>query len=539
MPEPTPPVFTFESGRRLSDSVLWRIQRAYYERQQIHAWTEGKVPSYITTNPFVARAYARVVLGFLRDCLAAGRIDPAQPLYIVEAGAGSGRFGYHFLTTFAEILRQSSLKNVRVKFVMTDFHDGNLEYWSAHPRLAPFFESGLLDIARFDAEHDSEITLRRGGETLSPESLLNPLVVFANYVFDTIPQDVFYINEQGVLHESLLTLESSQEEPDINDPALLRRARMSFEIRKAVPPYYPDPSWNRILDRYSATVAPTSIVFPSGGLSLIARLRHLSGDRLLLLTCDKGQHLEQDLPNRQNPNLALHDGAFSIHVNYHAMGMYFVDCGGVALHTENHSEAIDVSAFGLLPGVDLVETRLAYLEAVNSFGPDDFFTMKKAIEVSRAKLTLPHFLALLRLSNYDARVLDSFLPAVMPLVVGAAPELQRDLALAMKKIWDIYFPIADQPDIPFSLGMVLTGLQECEEALVYFQHSLEMYGPAAATVYHMGICYFALANIAESARHIDWALQLDPNLESARNFRGVIEARVLEATETMRIEGNE
>ncbi len=48
---------------------------------------------------FIARAYAKVILGLLKDVLEApagapNRGDPAHPVYIVEVGAGHGRFGY-------------------------------------------------------------------------------------------------------------------------------------------------------------------------------------------------------------------------------------------------------------------------------------------------------------------------------------------------------------------------------------------------------------------------------------------------------------
>ena len=49
---------------------------------------------------FIGRAYAKVILGLLKDVLehpsgtGPVRGDPTQPVYIVEVGAGHGRFGY-------------------------------------------------------------------------------------------------------------------------------------------------------------------------------------------------------------------------------------------------------------------------------------------------------------------------------------------------------------------------------------------------------------------------------------------------------------
>src|SRR5262249_33542993 len=69
-----------ETGRRLSRSMLWQTQRTLYDAQGIQAWSRGNVPQSITTSPYIARAYARVVLGYLRDVSA--ELDRSQPVYI-------------------------------------------------------------------------------------------------------------------------------------------------------------------------------------------------------------------------------------------------------------------------------------------------------------------------------------------------------------------------------------------------------------------------------------------------------------------------
>src|ERR1700730_17397503 len=86
------PMYVLEAAVPLAQSMVWRIQRTFYDDQGIAAWS--RVPQSITTSPIIARAYARVVLGFLRDLRSS--LDPAQPVYVVELGAGSGRFADRF-----------------------------------------------------------------------------------------------------------------------------------------------------------------------------------------------------------------------------------------------------------------------------------------------------------------------------------------------------------------------------------------------------------------------------------------------------------
>ena len=66
-----------EEGKKLSESVLWQLQRDLYDSRGIQSWAHGNVPQTITTTPFIARAYAKVVLGFLRDMAIWRDMDPS------------------------------------------------------------------------------------------------------------------------------------------------------------------------------------------------------------------------------------------------------------------------------------------------------------------------------------------------------------------------------------------------------------------------------------------------------------------------------
>src|SRR5262245_42805416 len=199
-----------ERDRRLSESVLWKIQREYFDRRGIAVWSKGDVPHYITNNPFIARAYARLVLAWLRDWQAAPGgapsvpLDPSQPVYCVELGSGAGRFAYQFLKQFGTLHARSVLKDLPFKYVMTAFTERNIRHRQDHPFLRSYVDSGRLDFARFDAERDTEIKLEISGTVLRPGAVKNPLAVMANSVFDSLPQDLFAVTG-GQLHEGLVT----------------------------------------------------------------------------------------------------------------------------------------------------------------------------------------------------------------------------------------------------------------------------------------------------------------------------------------------
>jgi hypothetical protein len=60
-------LFELESARPLRDSLLWRLQTSYYASKGVECWEQGTVPNFVTSNAFLANAYAKVILGNIQD----------------------------------------------------------------------------------------------------------------------------------------------------------------------------------------------------------------------------------------------------------------------------------------------------------------------------------------------------------------------------------------------------------------------------------------------------------------------------------------
>ena len=56
-----------ETGVPLRDSVLWKLQSSFYDTVSVDAWAKAIVPNFVSSNSFLAKSYARMVLGFARD----------------------------------------------------------------------------------------------------------------------------------------------------------------------------------------------------------------------------------------------------------------------------------------------------------------------------------------------------------------------------------------------------------------------------------------------------------------------------------------
>lgn len=510
-----------EKKCRLSRSILWRIQCSFYQRQGIEAWRQGTVPHYISSNTFMASTYARMVLGFLRDCRAL--LVPGRPVYIIELGSGSGRLGYQFLKKFFAILEQSPLKSTPMKFVMTDLAEQNVGFWRDHPYLEPFISSGRLDFAVFDANNPDALKLTQSGEVLTKGTVCNPVVLIANYFFDSIPQDCFRI-EKGQLYEGLLTIVSRRNESDLEDPDLLQRIKFDFDYLPVDENYYDDQDFNRVLGDYRKKLSNTVILFPCAALECLRYFHDLSRGRLFLISGDKGYSLEESLSNRGSPAVNVH-GSFSMMVNYHALGEYVRNRGGAVLETSHRHSHINVSGYvwGL---ADAVETRLAYLEEVEKGGPDDFFSQKRGMEKSYGELSFQQILAHLRLSGWDSNIFLGCFSVLMEQAERIPEPWRREVYRAVEQVWDNYFPIGEKKDLAFNSGMLLYGIGYYREAIEFFHRSVEIYGSDPSTLYNEAMCYYKLGQFEECLGLIDLVLELDAGFEGAKDMRRVIQGQV-------------
>jgi hypothetical protein len=504
-----------EAPCRLSESVIWRLQREFYSTQGLKAWTRHEIPAWITSNPFFAGHLADVTAGFLRDLAAAGRPVEA-PLHLVELAAGSGQFAFLFLRRLKELASAlPSLARLPVRYVLTDFTDSNVRAWESQARFRPWLDDGSLDFATFDLERDRELRLLRSGETLSAAKAAGPLIVLANYAFDSTLQDCFRVRA-GALCEDLVQAMVPVDAPsDPDAPGQLERiAALEHQPRPIAGPYYGDERMDRILESYRAGLGDTGFLFPIGAQRAVRTLLAVSGGRLLLLCGDKGVSREEDLRGRGDPVMVRHRGCFSFSVNLHAIGRYFEESGGFALHTDQPRPRIQVSAFvSGWPPAALPETRQAFRDATAGFSPGDFHTLAVAMCEQKQPQSLEVMLSVLKLSAFDSEVLYSYREALVAAARGATPPQKEELRRALARVEEGFYPL--QKDVPFELARISFALSEGSDALRYCQESRRMFGESARTLVMEAYSLAMLGRGAEALRSTERALAADPGFTPA------------------------
>ncbi|MZK50000.1 tetratricopeptide repeat protein [Clostridium beijerinckii] len=512
-----------EAEKPLSQSMLWKLQTEFFANQGPEAWIKGIVPQYITTNPYIANQYAKTVFGYLRDYVAREDVDKNTVIYIMELAAGVGRFTYTFLKRFLHMIENSSLKDIKFKYIVTDFAERNIEYWQNHSFLSPYFEAGILDCATFDISRDDEIKLRHSGEVLSKGKMKNPLILFANYTFDSLPQDTFYVNN-GEIYEGVITITSPDEKGDPNDKSILAGLDYYYTDKKIDGnSYYEDKNLNDVLMHYKNSLEDTAFYMPIIGLRCISRLRKLFNDDVILISADKGYKNEESMDKNYHPFLSKH-GCISMTVNFHAIELYFKELGGKAIHSIYEHENINVSLFMVSNSDnDFIETSMAYNEIIESVGPDDFYIMKKAIMPLSSSLTTKELLTFLRFTVWDSRTLLELYNILIERIENEENFPKDELADAINKVWEYYFPIGEEGDLGYYFGSILGYLGYDNDALKLLESSLEFYGECPETNYEIALCYYNLQQLDKALEYTEKSIELDPYFEQGKNLKNIIE----------------
>lgn len=471
------------------ESPLWDINANYYQEHGLEAWRSEKVPHQSSSNSRVAKTNAELILGYLKDLAFQGKT--AETVYIIELGAGHGRLAYHILKHLDRLIELTNVEVPPYCYVLTDIVESNLKYFLDHPQFEDYFESGRLDVSYFNGVDSKEFNLRYAKHNIIKGSINQSIIVIANYFFDSIPTDLFYVNENK-LYTCDVALSNSISDESEREKGTINKIKLEYRNLEVVDGHYQNQEYNRILQSYKSSFQNSHVYFPRVGIECLDMIRSFTTDGMMLISLDKGHHEMEALQNIGVPDLVVH-GSFSIWVNFHALAAYCKMQGGFAYVPSFATNALQCVCLLFDENhKSFDEVNNAYERFVNDFGPDDYITLKKMSYDKIASLSTEDLIALLRLSNYDSSIFKNYLPRLKQLVAELSMGDRRRLAQTMHRVWDMYFTIHEPFDLPFELGGFFFDLAFYQEAKFYFEQSIKLFGPKPDSYYNIALCHYQL-----------------------------------------------
>lgn len=484
-----------DSGHRLSESPLWEWQRNYFARQGVEAWSRNVVPDFVTNNCFTARNFARLMFARIQDYVDQCQDLPPERVYIVEAGAGSGRFASRFLHFLSDFDLPCP-----VTYILTDFTESILGFWRTHPRLQEYFKSGLLDMALYDAASEQPIKLELSEKELSPGSLQSPILVIGNYYFDSLPHDLYRM-EKGQLLEGRVRFTVPEESGEIG----LDQVVQTVDYHPLTEQPYPDvgieKSWNAVLDHYRSELDTGTFTFPIGGMKSLEFFSSLSTNGCFILLADKGPNLLSAFKSGNHEEIDKH-GAVSVSVNFHALAQWVKQESGQSWQLAFPYHRLNVAAFQFKGESNVFPaTDRAYAAHIADFGPDDFANLKDESLARKDDIPAQALFSFLRMSNWDPEMVMSFFTRMARLLPSQNESVIKAYIAGLKQSWSLHYPLDQKVRFGFLLGGLCAAVGEFGDALRFYVASLQEEGEAADTVFNAALC---LARLGASEECKTW-----------------------------------
>ena len=472
----------------VSQRGLWKIQQDYYRNLGIAAW-DAKTPYQLTNSLVFTDCYADLIVAYWRD----DPPDLSRIFYLLELGSGTGRFAYQLVRDLNRKLSYfAELKDLRFCLVLSDIVRDNLEFWREHPKLSGLAEQ--VDFCVMEPGREDLLFLEKAGTRLDAGG--QPLLVLANYVFDSMPHDEFRATPQG-LEECLIELR-----PETGRIEEVEVLRSYASVSDRYPPHL-----QSVLEHYQQTVKEGAFTVPVGVLDCLHRLGALAP--LAVLASDRGfTAIERMTTYPVHPHTVHQGGCFSHMVNFHALSLGYQ----TALMTRREIlEGVQTAFFGDFKcGPNLryaFQEGLARANSLNNCG--------QTYAPFRGTVQLRSLLGFLRLNLCDPNALAAVGKLIPGHLHNHSYAERLELLQILELVWANDYDFKGAPNSTFWLAHIYDSLQVFKRALWFYEETARRQGVDAMLLVFQARCLHNLGQKHQARRRYQQALELVPGMAEA------------------------
>lgn len=498
-----------------AQASIWAWQRHFYASKGLDAW-DACVPFLITNNVVIAEQYAQAIYLLIKGQIEQNRFDFSQPFCILELGAGHGRFCFLCLTALLPMLKAYNPK-IKVRYVLSDHAQSNLDFWQAQPQLKTFVSDNILDFALFDLENHKDPI--QGIHHKNPLNKTNPLILFANYIIDTIASN-FYQFDQDRIEWATLTAETDKKNVKQGSPKEISDIAFEFNYEACpntddAPPFLKD-IW--------ASYQPHQlkhIPIPEIFMQALEHLIHQGYTQLFLIASDHGYTNLDELKIAMPPEIKQHS-SFSIMVNFDAIGHFFAQKKGQAYTSKNTDKGLKTCFFSLNLDTEAMPDLKTHMDHVNHrFNAADFLALIKPLKQHNDDILA--WISILKCCDWDPIVLQRYKKNIHKLIKkhmeGQAQNdvywhktLMNSLDYGLQRAarWYYFMPNKNS-NLHFDIGHTYHLMNNWPQAKTHYNISEKDFGLDFETAYNLAVCYLNLKEKTKAQHYLAEAKKRQPD----------------------------
>ena len=97
-------------------------------------------------------------------------------------------------------------------------------------------------------------------------------------------------------------------------------------------------------------------------------------------------------------------------------------------------------------------------------------------------------------------------------------EQEQAITYGLELIWEYFFKLEKNQDLPFALANTYYALEEFELALKFFQISAQEFGETVEVWHNIALCYYELENFTLARTYTQRALKINPRYLDAKKL---------------------
>ena len=464
-----------------SQSSIWQLQQQFYAKKGIEAW-QGQVPFYATSNAFIANSYARIMADFMADYNAQTGVSKFT---ILELGAGCGQFSYGCLQQLDKYIPDA----IDWHYQMSDIDQGIIQFWEDHEGFKAFTEKRQLSFLQYVAGDPLALELSKDS---------GPLIVIANYFFDSLPADIYAVGNEEI--RPVRVSISSDDKEVTNFENIVLTYTEGEQLKAEISP---------VLQRYKDEILDSKLLIPTASFEVLTQLNALSTKGLLVLATDKAYVHLDELDHLDYPEITGHTGCFSVMVNFDAIAQFARSHNGSAFLPSTRS-GIKTAAFSF--GFDLADygrTQHTCQHYLDNFAPTDYLNLYRGMQKQLGRYNLEEAVSFMALSCWDPKVFMHLYKVIYEHLDGADMLTINYLTDHLDHVAQNFFWLPDSQDVLFQIAVIFHTLKRYESALTYYQQSLRYFPDVFGLYFNCGVCLYHLRRADEARTAFEKADQLD------------------------------
>ncbi|MEM7358199.1 MAG: GNAT family N-acetyltransferase [Pseudomonadota bacterium] len=474
------------------------------------------------SSAVLAKGHAKLIADAWRQLSDEGKHIAGQSNYILELEAGNGCYAAEVLARLRKELSDAEWNRFKPCYLLADSHADLVSDCWQHPGLRHWIEAGTLEPVRFDLRQQNYIDLSSRQLVLGKHSIVNPLTVLANGVLSRLRQSLYHIH-YGRCFVAELADDFNPWEQEVQPIPEADR----YQWRELTQDE-PDALILRYVERFDSAV----VLLPDQLFALVARLRDLVANGLLLISSDRGFHGEFNLRQQALPEFGPHPRYF-LPINGHALEWH-VDASGGEIRHQQADPGSPLHSVAWFPTSDATYIP-DITELTHHITADEdaaLHHMSALALQSQPRMSSSQLLSLLRMSEYDAGIIFQHLDCLFDTLPSLGAQERLDWRDAIIESWQGHYVFPEQGNLltDFALLAMRLGAWGVANSCLDYVHK---YTPADSSIqqppdvravdYYRALCWLqlgewqkALTLTKRSLLQTQRGQPLDPELENLR-----------------------